>query len=122
MGRFGTLLAFSAAVASVALGCGLGTDNQDHGAPSVVITSPTTDTVFGSVVFSVDASDDVGVKSVRFTVDTTVLFVDFDAPYTTVWSPGRTGVGAHQLKAEAFDSAGNSSTTSKVVVVVSGPQ
>jgi hypothetical protein len=114
-------LAGVAGTAGLAGGCSLGTQS-DGESPSLIITSPTTDTVSGTVVFSADAVDASGIAKVRFSVDATLLVEDLTVPYETVWHSGPASKGAHTLKAEAFDLSGNSTLVTKVVIVTDPKQ
>jgi hypothetical protein len=109
-----------AAVAGMSGGCSLGTQS-DGDSPILILTSPTTDTVAGSVLIAADAQDPSGINKVRFSVDAAVLFDDLTAPYQTLWQTGPATEGAHTLKAEAFDGSGNTTTVTKLVIVT-GPK
>ena len=102
-------------------GCSLG-NQTDSAAPGLILTSPTTDTVAGSVVISADAQDESGIDRVRFSVDNKVLYDDFSAPYETVWQSGPSAGGPHTLKVEATDGTGNTSSITKVVIVTDPKQ
>ncbi len=104
-----------------AAGCSLG-GQTDSDSPILIITSPTSDTVSGAVLFSADARDASGIAKVRFSVDNTVLIEVFTAPYSTVWQTGVGLTASHTLKAEAFDPTGNSTLVTKVVIVTAPKQ
>ena len=107
--------------AGISGGCSRG-DQTDGEAPSLILTSPTSDTVGGSVLIAADAQDASGIDKVRFSVDAAVLFDDFTAPYQTIWLAGLGASGAHTLKVEAFDGAGSTTTITKVVIVTDSKQ
>lgn len=90
------------------------TDNQ---APSVSITSPSNGaTVSGAVIFSANATDNVGVTRVEFIVDGGVVNTDSSAPYSMNWSSASVSNGSHSLKAKAYDSFQSSEATINVTV------
>ena len=107
-----------AGLAAVAIGCfgDLSTQN-DLDPPIVQITSPqANDTVGGFVIIQANAIDGFGVASVRFYIDGVLLSTDFVTPYQAVWNA--TGLtGAHVIKVEARDEAGNQSSQSVQVIV-----
>jgi chitodextrinase len=89
--------------------------------PSSAITAPSAGTtVSGSaVIVSANASDNVGVVGVQFTLDGANLGVeDTSAPYSISWNTTLVSNGAHTLTAVARDAAGNSSTSTGVSVTV----
>ncbi|MFQ5838741.1 MAG: Ig-like domain-containing protein [Thermoplasmata archaeon] len=88
-------------------------DNAD---PSVSITSPANGAVVsGSVTISASASDDYGMKEVRFYVDGSLLATDSSDPYSVTWSPSSSGT--HTLMAQAVDQAGKTASHSVSVLV-----
>jgi hypothetical protein len=101
-------------------GTGGGT-TTDTTAPSVTVTAPgASATVNGTVTLTASASDNVGVASVRFLVDGLVVGGEATAaPYTTQWNSGAVSDGAHSIRAEARDAAGNVATSPSVTVTVS---
>ncbi len=92
---------------------------QDTSLPSVVWSAPAAGaTVGGSVPVSASASDNVGVVGVQFKVDGVNLGAEVGAPpYLVTWNTTTSPDGPHTLSATARDAAGNSSTTSAIVVV-----
>jgi hypothetical protein len=93
-------------------------DNDDNTPPSVAITSPAHGaTVGGTVTITASASDDVGVAKVRFWVDGTYLSYDASAPYTRTWNTAGYADGAHVIRVQAVDHAGNVSDASITVTV-----
>jgi chitodextrinase len=110
-------VATSAAVAvTVSQSAGPGT-TLDTTPPTVSVTSPAAGaTVSGTISATAQASDDVGVSKVNFSVDGVVKLAVIASPYA--YSLDTTGLsnGAHSLSAMAFDAAGN--TTSDTVSIV----
>jgi hypothetical protein len=92
----------------------------DATAPTVSITSPVIGaTLTGTVTVSANASDNVGVASVTFKVDGTVIgTADTTAPYSVSWNTSSVAAGAHALTAVARDAAGNVTTSSSISVLV----
>jgi subtilisin family serine protease len=86
--------------------------------PSVAITSPTSGgSVAGAPTLRADASDNVGVVRVEFYRDAGILIgTDTSSPFTTVWGDAASVPGPHTLYAQAYDQAGNSSTSATVPV------
>ena len=64
-------------------------------------------TVAGSVNVAANASDPNGIASVKFWADATLLATDATNPYSTSWDTTSWPAGAHTVKAEATDNAGN---------------
>lgn len=87
--------------------------------PTIAITSPGSgQTVSGTVTIGATASDNVGVSSVRFTIDGVNLgSPDTTSPYSISWNTASVSNGNHTIRATAVDAAGNSSTTSITVNV-----
>jgi hypothetical protein len=59
-----------------------------------------------------------GVALVRFYVDGALIATDASAPYSTNWNTVKVAKGQHTLTAVGRDTAGNSATSSLVVVTV----
>ena len=90
--------------------------------PTVALTSPSAgSSVYGRIVVSASASDNVGVAKVEFRLDrATTLGTATSAPYsitvnTSKFADGRT----HVLTAVASDAAGNTTESSPVSITVS---
>jgi subtilisin family serine protease len=80
-------------------------------APTVSLNSPTGGTLFGGVLVSASASDNVGVASVRFLLDGSPLGAEIVAPpYEQMWATTAAGNGNHVLTAIARDRSGNETT------------
>jgi hypothetical protein len=92
----------------------------DTTAPTVSVTAPTAGaTVSGTTTISATASDNVGVASVAFYVDSGLLSTDTSSPYSYSWATTSYSNGAHSIYAIAKDAAGNSKTSTTVSVTVS---
>jgi uncharacterized protein (TIGR03118 family) len=89
--------------------------------PTVSITAPVAGNVSGSVTFTANASDNVGVAQVRFLAGTTVIGTDTTAPYSVTWDSTTVADGAVTLTAEAMDGAGNVATATLAVTASNAP-
>lgn len=90
----------------------------DITAPTVSITSPSNGaTVSGGINVTVNANDNVGVKSVSLSVDGVVVISTNISPYTNVWNSATVVNGTHTLSLTAIDAAGNKGTSSIQVSV-----
>jgi thermitase len=106
------------AAAAVAAAAGY-TPPPDTTAPTVAMTAPANgDTVFGTVVVNVSASDDVGVAKVDLYVDGTFFVSDAASPYSFAWDTTALADGWHTLQATAADAAGNTASTTTISVSV----
>jgi hypothetical protein len=87
--------------------------------PAVSITAPDDQsTVTGSITVSASASDDVGIASVRFTLDGNALGgIQTAPPYSIVWNTATTSNDSHTLTAIATDAAGNTAEAAVLVAV-----
>ena len=97
------------------------TNTTDNTPPTVSISAPTSgSSVSGTVTLSANASDNVGVASVQFTVDgSNVGALDTASPYTTAWDSTSVANGTHSISAVAKDTAGNTTTAAAITVSVS---
>jgi hypothetical protein len=85
--------------------------------PTISITSPTNGaTVSGTVSVAVTKSDNVGVTSTLLSIDSGAYFT---CTYPYSWNTASLSNGAHTLKAQAKDAAGNIGYSSLVSVTVS---
>jgi hypothetical protein len=92
----------------------------DTTAPTVSVTAPVNGaTVSGTATISASASDNVGVSSVEFYVDSVLKGTDTSSPYSYSWSTTSYSNGAHSIYAKAKDAAGNTGTSSTISVTVS---
>jgi Bacterial Ig domain/3-keto-disaccharide hydrolase len=91
----------------------------DTVSPTVSIATPTTgQTVTSAFIAAADATDNVGVASVRFAVDgVSIGSLDSTRPYRAVWDTAAATDGTHTLSATARDVSGNETTTSVNVTV-----
>jgi hypothetical protein len=93
---------------------------SDTTAPTVSISAPTAGaTVSGTTTISATASDNVGVTSVDFYVDSVLKGTDTSSPYSYSWATTGYTNGAHSIYAKAKDAAANVGTSSTVSVTVS---
>jgi chitodextrinase len=92
----------------------------DTQAPTVSITSPSNNqTISGTVTITADAADNIGVVGVQFELDGATLGIESTtAPYSTILNTIQAGNGSHLLTAVARDAAGNTTTSSGVIVTV----
>jgi hypothetical protein len=95
-------------------------NTTDTTPPTVSITAPLTNvTVSGAVTLTANATDNVGVTSVQFQLDSVSLGSALTtSPYTMSWNTATTTNGVHTLSAQARDAAGNVGTSLPVVVTV----
>ena len=95
------------------------TVNNDGTPPSVSLTNPSDGaTVSGTIAVSADATDNVGVVGVQFSIDGNALGAeDTVAPYEVNWNTLTVGNGNHLVTAAARDAAGNSASASISVTV-----
>jgi len=92
---------------------------SDTTPPTVSITEPSSGaTVSGAVAVKADASDDIGVASVDFSVDGAPQGSDATAPYGFTWDTTAVSNGSRTLTAVARDAAGNTASSTSVTVVV----
>ena len=94
------------------------TGSGDNVPPTVAITSPSNGaTVSGTISFSANASDNVGVSSVIFKADGNQIGSVSVSPYTISYNTTGLSNGSHALSATAYDAAGNSATATATVTV-----
>ena len=96
---------------------------SDTTPPVVNVASPANGaTVTNTVSVSANATDDVGVASVQFLLDTSPLGSPVTAPpFSVAWDTATAVAGNHVLQARATDFAGNSTTSAAVAVTVGTP-
>ena len=86
--------------------------------PSVGFTSPANNaTVSGNVSVSASASDNVGVAKVEFYVNNQLVASSTSAPYSFNWATSNGADGLYNLRAVAYDQAGNTSQSTINVTV-----
>ncbi|TKB23944.1 hypothetical protein FCL47_19945 [Desulfopila sp. IMCC35006] len=104
-------------------GTTLPTNVADSTAPTVSITSPTSNaTITGSKAITATATDNVGVAKVEFYLDSasaTAIAADTASPYTFTWNSSTVANGSHTLYAKATDAANNSTISTGIKVTVS---
>ncbi len=81
------------------------TSPPDTEKPSVTLFLP--ERLVGIVNILANASDNVGVEGVMFSIDGVVKFIDFSRPYVWVCNTTMFRNGIHDFDAIAFDAAGN---------------
>jgi hypothetical protein len=87
--------------------------------PTVNITAPAAGNVSGNINVSANASDNISVAGVQFLLNGANLGVeDITAPYSISWNTLTIANGPYTLTARARDAAGNTTTSSEVVVTV----
>jgi len=96
---------------------------DDTTPPTVEITYPVQDSnVSGQVVIVADANDNEVVDKVEFYVDGQLKGTDTESPWEYLWDTSPVADGnQHSLYAKAHDEAGNTASSSMVLVTVSGP-
>lgn len=88
--------------------------------PNVSLTSPVDNTVYTvntHITLLATATDNVGVDRVEFRRNGVLMFSEDTAPYTNFWTVTNSENGTYTIEATAFDEAGNSSTSSRRIVV-----
>jgi hypothetical protein len=96
--------------------CQTDPDNED---PVVSVTSPTNgETVSGLVDVSVGATDNVAVEKVELRIDGNLLDTDFTSPYLFSWDTTQVTNNSHTIQAKAYDTSGNTATSTLVTVTV----
>jgi hypothetical protein len=93
---------------------------SDTTPPQVAITSPAPgSTVSGTVVFSANASDNIGIAGVQFKIDGIAIGAeDTTSPFSASWDAAQSAAGSHVVTAVARDAAGNSTTSAGITVTV----
>jgi subtilisin len=88
--------------------------------PSVSLTAPADGAkVSGTVTLSANASDNTGVKEVRFYVNGVLVGTDTTSPYSVSWDSTSVPEGDnYTIQAEAYDAAGNKGTSASRTVKV----
>ncbi len=91
----------------------------DTRSPQVSLVAPLDQArVTGATRVVAQATDDVGVVKVRFSIDSRPLGDVLVEPFEISFDASLQGVGTHVLSARAFDAAGNSADSAQVSVVV----
>ncbi|WP_235217021.1 extracellular catalytic domain type 1 short-chain-length polyhydroxyalkanoate depolymerase [Archangium violaceum] len=98
-----------------------GLDNSDAVPPTVSLSAPANGaTVSGTVRVAANATDNVGIAKVEFSIDNTLVGTDTASPFEYSWNTAAATNGTHTLVARAHDAAGNTATSSTVSVTVTG--
>jgi len=90
---------------------------KDTTPPNVSLSSVSSP-LSGITTVSAVATDDVGVKSVQFKKDGTILGTDASAPYSFTWDTRSVSNGKYRISATARDAAGNEAVDEHVVTVL----
>ncbi|MBI3486529.1 S8 family serine peptidase [Candidatus Daviesbacteria bacterium] len=94
----------------------------DTTAPTVSITSPTSNSIISGIVsIAASASDNVAVTKVEFYIDNSLHTADSTSPYSDSWDTTTFANGTHTILAKAYDSAGNIGISSTTSVTVNNP-
>jgi hypothetical protein len=103
---------------TTAVGVSVNNVPPDTTLPTVSISAPLPGvSVSGTVSVQATAADNVGVASVVFSLDGTVVATVTSAPYAWSWNTTQSAEGAHTLLVAAFDAAGNTRSASVGVTV-----
>jgi hypothetical protein len=87
--------------------------------PTVNITAPAAGNVSAAINVTANAADNIAVTGVQFLLDGANLGAeDVTAPYSVSWNTISTSNGNHTLTARARDAAGNTTTSTSVIVTV----
>jgi hypothetical protein len=92
----------------------------DQELPMVSITSPMTGTVLSrgsTITVLASATDNIGVTKVEFFEGNSLKCMDSTAPYSCSWKLPKKPNASYSLSAKAYDSAGNSKTSSVVSIL-----
>lgn len=93
--------------------------DNDVTAPAIDLTAPAAGPVSGTVSVTADASDNVGIAGVQFLLNGSPLgSEDLTAPYSVSWNTNSVSNNSYNLSARARDAAGNTTTSSIVIVNV----
>ncbi|RKZ28052.1 hypothetical protein DRQ36_10955 [bacterium] len=105
------------------IGCGKDDDDNGTGpssdteAPTVTITSPASGyTTSGSVIISVEATDNEEVSKVELLVDGSVKSTDTTSPYSFNIDFSSYSEGAHSVVAKAYDSSDNTAVSDAIII------
>ncbi len=94
--------------------------HNDHAAPTVSLTRPSTAAFHsGMMLVESSASDDIAVERVEYYLGTTRIGVSNSAPdYPLSWHTGALAEGVYPLTARAYDRSGKSATSAPVDVTL----
>ena len=114
------LLLSDASCVPTGTGTNCTTGQPDTTPPTVSVTAPTAgQNVSGTTTLSANASDNVSVASVQFTLDGNNLGSPVTtSPYTYSWNSASVANGTHTISAIATDEAGLKTTATNVSITV----
>jgi hypothetical protein len=91
----------------------------DNTPPSVTLIQPDDGTVaVGTITLEAQASDVIGIGSVRFLANGNMVGEAFAPPYRLVWDTNTVPNTRYAIQARAFDGAGNSVNSTEAIVRV----
>jgi hypothetical protein len=93
--------------------------SNDKTPPTVALLSPPAgSTLTATVSLTASATDDVGMSRVQYYVDGALIGVGNDptSNFALTWTPNAVSAGSHTLSATAYDTSGNTASTSEAVV------
>jgi YD repeat-containing protein len=86
--------------------------------PAISIVLPAVNSIVKDIIeITVEATDNIGVIKVEFSIDGTLTFTDVLAPYKWQWNTTGVSDGNHTITAKAYDPAGNLKEDSRTVKV-----
>jgi subtilisin family serine protease len=91
---------------------------DDTTPPSVYILNPNTTQVSGTVQISIEATDNVGIATVKCYVDDRLLSSTTSSTLSCSWNTRKVATGLHSIRAMAEDTSGNSSSKETQVEVI----
>ena len=94
---------------------------SDSGPPVVVITSPSTERVSGTITLKATVVDESGVDAVAFFVDDAKLVELRVEPYEYLWNSRSVANGQHVLRVTAKDIGGNTAVATRSMTVDNTP-
>ena len=108
----------------VIFSCSEDSTSSDNEPPTVVITYPANNSEFaqGSVITIIaNATDNKGIKEVRFYIDEDFVSLDETEPYQYEWDTGNSRDTNHTIYAKAYDISDNSATSEVLTVTLTEP-
>ncbi|MFH1447957.1 MAG: Ig-like domain-containing protein [Candidatus Micrarchaeota archaeon] len=97
------------------------TTSPDIAPPTVSITSPTRDekiSISNNITLKATANDNVVLRGVEFYLDNKLLANDTESPFEYPWNTTNERIGYYQIRAIAYDGAGNPSIQSTVPILL----
>ncbi len=87
--------------------------------PTVSLSSPAANaTVSGTTTIAANATDNIGVTKVEFSVDNALVATDTTTPFSTSLTTTNYTNGTHTLKAKAYDAANNATTSTTITITI----